>query len=86
MQYDVNSSQQENRKIRNLMWAVGIVIFIFLIWFLKWYFTPKIANHGIPCVVWHEKQLYKGKENGCFYVTKNGNHEYVSKKHCKCED
>ncbi|WP_210516450.1 hypothetical protein [Hymenobacter terricola] len=36
------------------------------------------------CGFYNGNQLYKGPQNGCYYINSSGNKEYVAHSYCNC--
>jgi len=36
------------------------------------------------CGTYNGKQLHKGSQGGCYYLSSGGNKEYVDASYCKC--
>lgn len=43
-----------------------------------------VSSSDTPCGTHNGKQLYKGPQDGCYYINSNGNKTYVDKSECNC--
>jgi hypothetical protein len=58
-------------------------ILLFLAFFM---IAATLQEKHKPCGTYKGKNIYKGKEGGCYYL-KGKQHDkiYIDKKHCKCK-